>query len=77
MPIGTDEYAKESAMEIVENGRAAQLARMLPRMPNKRSASLIAIDFMVQRTAGDRPRIFPAGMRKGRQQLDVVIGWPA
>ena len=35
VPIGTDEYARESAMEIVQNGGAEQLARMLSRMPNE------------------------------------------
>ena len=50
-PIGTDAQARESAMEIVENGGAEQLARMLPRMPDKQSANLIATGSMVQRTA--------------------------
>ena len=49
--IGTDAHAGESAMEIVENGGAEQLARMLPRMPDKQSANLIATGSMVQRTA--------------------------
>ena len=35
VPIGTDEYARESAMEIVQNGGAEQLARMLSLMPDK------------------------------------------
>ena len=35
VPVGTDEYARESAMEIVRNGGAEQLARMLSRMPDK------------------------------------------
>ena len=35
VPIGTDEYARESAMKIVQNGEAEQLARMLSRMPDK------------------------------------------
>ena len=40
--IGTDVYAIENAMEIVDNGRTEQLARMLQRMPDKQSANLIA-----------------------------------
>ena len=36
VPIGTDAYAREIAMEIVEKGGAEQLARMLLRMPDKR-----------------------------------------
>ena len=51
VPIGTDEYAMDSAMEIVKNGGAEQLARMLPRMPDKQSANRIATGSMVQRTA--------------------------
>ena len=41
VPVGTDEYARESAMEIVRNGEAEQLARMLSRTPDKQSANLI------------------------------------
>ncbi len=51
VPIGTDEYVRESAMEIVRNGGAEQLARMLSRMPDKQSANLIATGSMVQRTS--------------------------
>ncbi|CAN0589030.1 unnamed protein product, partial [Laminaria digitata] len=51
VPIGTDAYAMESAMEIVKNGDAEQLARMLPHMPDKQSANPIATGSMVQRTA--------------------------
>ena len=50
MPIGTDEYAKESVTETVRNGGAEQLARMLSRMPDRQSANLIATDSVVQRT---------------------------
>ena len=51
VPIGADEYARESAKEIVRNGGAEQLARMLSRMPVKQSANLIATGSMVQRTS--------------------------
>eukprot|EP00904_Undaria_pinnatifida_P013228 jgi/Undpi1/9035/HiC_scaffold_26.g11495.m1 len=51
VPIGTDEYVRESAMEIVRNGAAEQLARMMSRMPDKQSANLIATGSMVQRTS--------------------------
>ena len=51
VPIGTDEYARESAMEIVRSGGAEQLARMLSRMPGKQSANLISTGSMVQRTS--------------------------
>ena len=42
VPVGTDEYAMESVMDIVQNGGAEQLARMLSRMPDKQAANLIA-----------------------------------
>ena len=50
-PIGTDAYPTDNAMEIVKNGGAEQLARMLPRIPGKQSANLIATGSMAQRTA--------------------------
>ena len=51
VPIGTDAYAMDSAMEVVKNEGAEQLARMFPRITDKQSASLIATGSMVQRTA--------------------------
>ena len=51
MPIGTDEYVRESAMEIVRNGGTEQLARISSRMPDKQSANLIAAVSMLQRTS--------------------------
>ena len=38
-------------MEVVRNGGSEQLARLLSRMPDKRSANLIATGSMVQRTS--------------------------
>ena len=52
VPIGTDAHAMESAMEVVKNGGAEQLARMLPHMPDEQSANLVATGSMVQRTTG-------------------------
>ena len=51
VPIGTDEYAMDRAMEIVRNGGSVQLSRMLPRISDKQSANLIATGSMVQRAA--------------------------
>ena len=50
VPVGSDEFAIESATGIVRDEGAEQLGRMLPRMPNKQAANLIATDSMVQRT---------------------------
>ena len=51
VPVDKDEYARESAMGIVRNGGAEQLARLLSRVSGKQSAYLIATGFMVQRTS--------------------------
>ena len=51
VPVGSDEFAIESAIGIARDGGAEQLARMLPRMPDKQAANLIATGSMVQRTA--------------------------
>ena len=48
VPVGSDEFAIESAIGIVRDGGAEQLARMLPRMPGKQAANLIATSSMVQ-----------------------------
>ena len=51
VPAGSDEFAIESAIGIIRDGGAEQLARMLPRMPDKQAANLVATSSMVQRTA--------------------------
>ena len=48
---GTDEFAIKSAIRIVRDGGAEQLERMLPLMPDKQAANLIATGSMVQLTA--------------------------
>ena len=54
VPIGTDEYARESTMEVLRIGGAEQLARMLSHMPDKQWANVIATGSMVQRTYLER-----------------------
>ena len=49
--VGTDKYARESAMNAVPCGGAEQLKRMLPRMLHKQPANLTATGSMVPRTA--------------------------
>ena len=52
VPIGNDAFAVYSALEIVRDGGAEQLARILPRSaPDEQSANLIATSSMVQRTS--------------------------
>ena len=47
-PIGNEAFAVNSALEIVRDGGIEQLARILPRMPDKQSANLIATSAMVE-----------------------------
>ena len=51
VPVGTDEFAIETAIGVVRDGGAEQLARMLPRKRDKQAANLKATGPMVQRTA--------------------------
>ena len=52
VPIGNDAFAVYSALEIVRDGGAEQLARILPRSaPDEQSANLIATSSMVQQTS--------------------------
>ena len=73
--IGTDAYAMESTMEIVKNGGAEQLARMLPHMPDKQSANLIATGSMVQRTAYIERVVDPELSRPACQKADNSAMW--
>ena len=51
VPIGNNAFAVNSALEIVRDGGAEQLARILPRIPDKQAVNLIATSSMVQRTS--------------------------
>ena len=51
VPLGTDEYVLDQAMEVVRTGGADRLARCLARMPDKHTAALIAIESLGQRTS--------------------------
>ena len=44
VPIGTNEYVLDRAMEVVRHGGANRLARCLANMPDKQAAALIAIE---------------------------------
>ena len=50
-PTGNDAIVVNNALEVIRDGGAEQLARILPRMPDKQSANLIATSSMVQRTS--------------------------
>ena len=51
VPIGTDEYVMERALELVRDGGANRHARCLASMPDKQAAALIAIESLGQRTS--------------------------
>ncbi len=51
VPVGTDEYAKTYAMEVVKTGGAENLAKMLASMPDRQVAHLVATFSLTQRTA--------------------------
>ena len=51
VPIGTDEYVLDRAMEVVRDGGADRLARCLAHMPDKQAAALIAIESLGQRAS--------------------------
>lgn len=51
MPIGTNECVLERATEVVKYGGQDRLARCLANMPDKRSAALVAIESLGQRTS--------------------------
>ena len=50
VPIGTGEYAKTFAMNVVKEGGAKKLARTLTRMPDRQVAHLVSILSLTQRT---------------------------
>ena len=50
VPIGTDEYVLDRAMEVVRDGGANHLTRCLASMPDKQAEALIAIEWLGQRT---------------------------
>ena len=51
VPIGTDEYELEQAIEVVKGGGADRLARCLDNIPDEQAAALIAIESLGQRAS--------------------------
>ena len=43
-PIGTEEYVRGRAMEVVRDGGAGHVARCLANMPDKQAAALITVE---------------------------------
>ena len=48
-PIGTEEYVRGRAREVVRDGGADHLARCLANLPDKQAASLITVESLGQR----------------------------
>ena len=51
VPIGTDEFMLERAVEVVKDGGADRLARCLAKLPEKQASILIAIESLGKRTS--------------------------
>jgi len=51
VPVGSDEYAKNYAMDVVTEGGAIKLAKMLARMPDRQVAHLVSTFSLAQKTA--------------------------
>ena len=51
VPIGTKEYVRGRAMEVVRDGGADHLARCLANMHDKQAAALITVESLRQRTS--------------------------
>ena len=51
VPIGTDEYVLERALEVVRDGGAGRLARCFAYMPDKQAAALVATESSGQKTS--------------------------
>ena len=75
VPAGNDAFAMNSALEIVRDGGAEQLARILPRMPDKQSANLIATSSMVQRTSYIERVMDPELSLPACQRADTSAMW--
>ena len=74
-PIGNDAFAVNSALEIVRDGEAEQLARILPRMPDKASANLVATNSTAQRTSYIELVMDPELSLPACQQADTSAMW--
>lgn len=79
VPIGTGAYVTGKTMEIVKTVGTDQLARMLPRMPDKQPDNLASTGSMVQRMACTEPAVRPKSCpclhaEKKGQQRDVDVG---
>ena len=70
VPVSTDEFAIESATGIVREREAEQLARMVPRMPEKQATNLNSHRLYSAPNGvcrvGDGPEAVPANLSTGR-----------
>ena len=74
-PIGNEAFAVNSALEIVRDGGIEQLARILPRMPDKQSANLIVTSPMVHRTSYIERVMDPELSLPACQRADTSAMW--
>ena len=75
VPMGNDAFAMNSALEIVRDGVAEQLARIIPRTPDKQSANHIATSSMVKRTSYIERVVDPELSLPACQRADTRAMW--
>ena len=73
VPIGTDIFVEESAMNKITEGGAEKLARMLARMPDKQVAHLVTAQSFTLRSAYLERGIDHKRARKACERLDNTM----
>ena len=75
VPIGTEEYVRERAMEVLRHGDADRLARCLANMPDKQAVALITVDSLGQRTSYLERALYPGLSLEACQRADNGAQW--
>ena len=75
VPIGTDDFIKSFAADVINKGGAGKLARLLARMPDKQVAHLITSMSLVQRSAYIERGIDHTLVSGACARLDILVMW--
>ena len=75
VPIGTDDFTKSFAADVINKGGAGELARLLARMPDKQVAHLITSMSLVQRSAYIERGIDHTLVSGACASLDNLVMW--
>ncbi|CAN0211098.1 unnamed protein product [Scytosiphon promiscuus] len=73
VPIGTDEFVRNFAMKVDNEGRAEKLARMLTRMPDGQVAHPVSSLSLTQRSAYIERRKDPTLIKEAWERLDNMV----